>query len=192
MCISRFESPAGLLLTAYIYLVYTIALRFEGYAANFSAVVLCVQESDVNNTGRSRMRSTPGELLRQLRRTRDFRSRDPHQSVQFTWAKTFTGFNVRCATTLCACICYSRLSGMLFLFPFVEVDLSTTPQIYISPRTHPIVISCRPWHLISTQVKMPSAARKFRSRPKKRSSVLTNSDYVFFGGVVTRCLSITG
>ena len=28
----RYERPAGLLITLYVYIVYTIALKFEGYA----------------------------------------------------------------------------------------------------------------------------------------------------------------
>lgn len=45
-----YESPAGLLLTAYVYVVYVVALRFEGCVVSFLFVGLCV-DGDV---GRSR------------------------------------------------------------------------------------------------------------------------------------------
>ena len=35
-----YESPAGLLISSYVYVAYVIALRFEGCVASFSNVVL--------------------------------------------------------------------------------------------------------------------------------------------------------
>lgn len=36
----RLEKPAGLFISAYIYIVYLIALRFEGYANQLSNITL--------------------------------------------------------------------------------------------------------------------------------------------------------